>query len=56
VPYIYVTDLATVELFAETSHLSLYTQDQTNSANYELFEDGRGALKEFVRFARDRFN
>jgi len=56
VPYIYVTDLATVQLFAETSHLSLYTQDQTNSANYELFEDGRAALKEFVRFARDRFN
>ena len=55
-PYIYVTDLATVQLFAESSRLALYTQDQTNSENYQLFEDGRGALKEFVRFARARFN
>jgi hypothetical protein len=55
-PYIYVTDLATVQLLAESSHLSLYIPDQSGSANYLLFEDGRGALKEFLQFARARFN
>ncbi len=54
-PYISVTDLATVQLLAESSRLSLLTRDQNASANYQLFEDGRRALKEFVRFARARF-
>ena len=54
-PYVYVTDLATVRLLAESSHLSLHVQDRTAAANYRLFQDGRGALKEFVRFATIRF-
>lgn len=54
-PYVYVTDLATVELLADSNHLSLLTQDQDAPANYQLFEDGRRALKEFVRLARAKF-
>jgi len=54
-PYVYVTDLATVELLAESSHLALLTHDQDASANYQLFADGRRALKEFVRFATAKF-
>jgi hypothetical protein len=54
-PYVYVIDLATVQLLAESGHLSLYMQDQDASANYQVFGDGRSALKEFVRFARARF-
>jgi hypothetical protein len=54
-PYVYVTDLATVRLLAESSHLSVHVQDRAATANYQLFQDGRGALKEFVRFATTRF-
>jgi hypothetical protein len=54
IPYLYVTDLATVQLLADSSRLSLVTQSQDASANYRLFEDGRRALKEFVQFARTR--
>jgi len=53
--YIYLTDLETVQILAESSHLSLQIQEQTASAHYQLFEDGRSALREFVRFARARF-
>ncbi len=54
-PYLYLTDLATIQLVAESSHLSLHIQQQTASVNYQLFEDGRSALKEFVQFASARF-
>ena len=53
--YIYVTDLETVQMLAESSHLSLQIEEQSASAHYQLFEDGRSALREFVRFARARF-
>lgn len=51
---IYVTDLATVQLLAESRHLSLHTQHQDDAANYQLFEDGRAALKEFAQVAESR--
>jgi hypothetical protein len=54
-PYLYITDLATVQLLADSSRLSLVTQNQDAAANYQLFEDGRRALKEFVQFARTSF-
>ncbi|HEY6823537.1 MAG TPA: hypothetical protein VI195_03800 [Steroidobacteraceae bacterium] len=54
-PYIYVTDLATVQQLAESSHLSLSIQKQNAAADYQLFTDGRSALREFVRFAQARF-
>ena len=51
----HVTDLATLQLPAESSHLSLSIQQQNAAANYPLFADARSALKEFVRFAGARF-
>jgi hypothetical protein len=54
-PHVYLIDLATAQLLAESSHLSLYIQDGNVSTNYQLFEDGRNALKEFVRLAKAGF-
>jgi hypothetical protein len=54
--YVYLIDLATMELLAESGHLSLDVQDENAAVNYQLFGDGRAALKEFVRLARARFS
>jgi hypothetical protein len=54
-PYVYVIDLATLQLLAESRRLSICVRDQSPSLNYQLFEDGRNALKEFVRFVRVKY-
>ena len=48
-PYAYLVDLATVRLLAESHRLSLDVHDNSGSVSYQLFEDGRSALREFVR-------
>ncbi|HSY05295.1 MAG TPA: hypothetical protein VK803_05075 [Steroidobacteraceae bacterium] len=51
----YAIDLATMQVIADCHHLSLYLQNDSAPVIYELFQDRRDALKEFVRFlsARD---
>jgi hypothetical protein len=48
-PYVYAIDLPTMRFIAESHHLALHIESEGTSLNYELFEDRRVALKEFVR-------
>jgi hypothetical protein len=48
-PYAYAIDLPTLRFIAESHQLALHIESDGTSLNYELFEDRRVALKEFVR-------
>ena len=48
-PYIYATDIPTLRLIAESHRLTLRIPRQDKVLDYELFQDRRVALKEFVR-------
>jgi hypothetical protein len=48
-PYAYAIDLPTLRFIAESHQLALHIESEGTSLNYELFEDRRVALKEFVR-------
>ncbi len=48
-PFVYATDLATLRYIAAARQLVLHAQSRSNSLNYELWDDRRGALRAFVR-------
>jgi len=48
-PYAYAIDLTTMQLIAESHQLALHLESGGESLNYELIEDRRVALKEFLR-------
>lgn len=48
-PYVYAIDLPTMRFIAESHQLALHIESEGSPLNYELFEDRRVALKEFVR-------
>jgi hypothetical protein len=48
-PYVYAIDLPTMRFIAESHRLALHVESEGSPLNYELFEDRRVALKEFVR-------
>jgi len=47
-PYLYAIDLATVRLMCESRQLALHVESTGQPLNYELFEDGRTAIRQFV--------
>ncbi len=53
-PYIYGVDVRTLRLIAESRHLTLHLGRPDKPLNYDLFEDRRVALKEFVRRVDDK--
>ncbi len=48
-PNVYGTDLATLRFLAEARHLALVADSGGNDFGYDLWEDRRTALREFVR-------
>jgi hypothetical protein len=49
-PYAYAIDLPTMRFIAESHQLAVHIESEgTSPLNYELFEDRRVALKEFMR-------
>jgi hypothetical protein len=48
-PHVYAIDLPTLRVIAESHQLALHIESEGTSLNYELFEDRRVALKEFVQ-------
>jgi len=50
-PYVYMTDLPTLQSIAATHHLSLRLGGDAAPLDYELFEDQLSSLREFVRHA-----
>jgi hypothetical protein len=47
-PYLYAIDLATFRLMSESRQLTLHVESSGSPLNYELFEDGRVAVRQFV--------
>jgi hypothetical protein len=47
-PQVYPADLATMKAVGNCSHLVLYIGSGDKQLKYELFEDGRRALRDFV--------
>lgn len=47
-PQVYPADLATMKAVGNCSHLALYIGSGDKQHKYELFEDGRRALRDFV--------
>jgi hypothetical protein len=47
-PYLYAIDLATFRLMCESRQLALHVESSDPPLNYELFEDGRVAIRQFV--------
>lgn len=52
-PCVYGTDLATLRRIAQSAHPVLYSEGQSASVEYELFEDHLTALKELVERLKD---
>ena len=48
-PYVYSVDLETIRLISESHHVSLRIGGDNAPLTYELFEDRRSSLREFVR-------
>ena len=48
-PYVYAIDLPAMRFIAESHQLALHVESEGTSVNYELSEDRRVALKEFLR-------
>jgi hypothetical protein len=52
-PSLYVIDVATMGLIAESTHPVLFSGDASAPLKYELFEDRKPALRELVRRLND---
>ena len=53
-PHTYPTDLATLRYICEARHLSIVVDTQVEPLGaFELWQDGRAALREFVRHVSD---
>lgn len=50
-PKVYVSDLATLRFIAESRRLTLITDTGSTNLSYELWEDRRASLRDFVRHA-----
>ena len=50
-PRVYASDLATLRFIAESRRLTLITDAGSASLTYELWEDRRASLRDFVRHA-----